>query len=68
MTESYDAELMIRNMMAQGWSWRDPFQVVLVHPHDHSLALHYDRDGGTVRLSPALSAALALVIPGKGRK
>jgi hypothetical protein len=63
MTDKLDTQRQIQAMLDHGWKWRDHFQQQLVHPADHSLSVFYDRAADELRVSPALAAALELVIP-----
>lgn len=63
MAEKLTAKQQVLAMLERGWRWRDEFTDVLVHPQDYGLSVTYDRVNETLTLSPALNAALALIIP-----
>ena len=57
------AKQQVQAMLDRGWQWRDEYSDVLVHPDDYNMFATYIRADDTLTLSPALVAALALVIP-----
>ncbi|HEY1188524.1 MAG TPA: hypothetical protein VGE74_12805 [Gemmata sp.] len=63
MAEKLTAKQQVLAMLDRGWLWRDAHSDVLVHPQDYGLYATFDRVKETLTLSPALNAALALIIP-----
>ena len=63
MAAAINAKQHVLTLLARGWRWQDADSNVLVHPEDHNLAARYDPADNTLSLSPALVAALDLVIP-----
>lgn len=63
MPQRPTAKQQVQSMLDRGWQWRDEYSDVLVHPDDYNLYATYNRADDTLTLSPALVAALTLVIP-----
>ena len=60
--ETFSPKRQVEAMLRLGWHRAEGDSDMLVHPEDEALRVHYDRPADTLRMSPALDAALARVI------